>query len=217
MEYGDGQYSSQTPFGLCVGQGMDVILGGRLGWLLMYAGPDVLHRHPRRQPGAEDSGRPESQAGGAGSPEDPSRAGRRRYVAQRNISFDKWGEAWLDSLERKRTTVRSYEPTIGYGRELFGKKDVRRIRVDDISRYNRVLKDRGMTASTRAKHLRVLGACLQAAVRHEYAAAIPSATSARQSARTPNGKRPHTSQTTRSRGSSRRSLTGSTGRSFSSR
>jgi integrase len=95
------------------------------------------------------------------------------YVAQRNISFSRWGEEWLAALERKRSTVRSYEPTIAYAVELFGGKHVRRLRVDDISDYNRLLRDRGMSASTRAKHLRVLGACLQAAVRREYAVRNP--------------------------------------------
>jgi hypothetical protein len=89
------------------------------------------------------------------------------------IRFAEWGEEWLELLERKHSTVRSYEPTIAYACEVFGKKHVRQLRVDDIAGLNRLLKERGMSGSTRAKHPRGLGACLQAAVRREYAARNP--------------------------------------------
>src|SRR2546430_5479501 len=44
---------------------------------------------------------------------------------------------------------------------------------EDIGRFNMVLRDRGCSPSTRAKHLRVLGACLQAAVFYRYAESNP--------------------------------------------
>jgi integrase len=46
-------------------------------------------------------------------------------------------------------------------------------RAEDVARFNASLRRRGISASTRAKHLRVLGACLQSAVRHGYAARNP--------------------------------------------
>src|SRR5262249_43602201 len=42
-------------------------------------------------------------------------------------------------------------------------------RVEDVARFNTELRDRGCSASTRAKHLRVLGACLQTAISYRYA------------------------------------------------
>jgi integrase len=50
---------------------------------------------------------------------------------------------------------------------------VRRIGAEDVARFNEELRDRGCSASTRAKHLRVLGACLQAAVFYRYADSNP--------------------------------------------
>jgi integrase len=44
---------------------------------------------------------------------------------------------------------------------------------EDIAAFNFVLRERGCSASTRAKHLRVLGACLQAAVFYRYAETNP--------------------------------------------
>src|SRR5262249_32082974 len=80
------------------------------------------------------------------------------------IAFSAWGEQWLHSLERKRTTVDSYRSTITHAKEAFGLGSVNHIGAEDIANFNQMLRDRGCSASTRAKHLRVLGACLQAAV-----------------------------------------------------
>jgi integrase len=95
------------------------------------------------------------------------------YEPQRNIAFADWADRWALSLERKPTTVRSYAATMSYAKEVFVRKPVRRIRAEDVARFNSALRDRGISASTRAKHLRVLGACLQSAVRHGYAARNP--------------------------------------------
>ena len=87
------------------------------------------------------------------------------YQPQLNIPFDDWAERWLSSLERKPTTVRSYRPTMTYAKELFRRRPVRRLRPEDVASFNRMLRERGASPSTRAKHLRVLGACLQSALR----------------------------------------------------
>jgi integrase len=86
-----------------------------------------------------------------------------------NIGFSDWADLWLDSLERKPSTVASYRSTIVHAKETFGGRRVRRIGPEDVERFNLVLRARGCSASTRAKHLRVLGACLQAAVFYRYA------------------------------------------------
>jgi integrase len=95
------------------------------------------------------------------------------YQPQLNISFEDWAARWLASLERKPTTIRSYRPTMTYATELFRRRPVRRLRPEDVATLNRVLRERGVSPSTRAKHLRVLGACLQSALRHGYAARNP--------------------------------------------
>jgi integrase len=109
------------------------------------------------------------------------------YVAQQNIHFSEWGPRWLDALERKGTTVAAYRSTIGYASEVFGAKLVRRLVPEDVARFNGHLseirvrrpdvngghREVPLSASTRAKHLRVLGACLNSAIRHKYAALNP--------------------------------------------
>ena len=96
-----------------------------------------------------------------------------QYRPQPNVAFEVWADRWLKSLERKGSTVRSYQSTIAYAKESLGRAPVRRLRAEHIGRFNEHLKATGMSASTRAKHLRVLGACLAAAVRHGYAARNP--------------------------------------------
>ena len=95
------------------------------------------------------------------------------FRPQLTIRFAEWGERWLRSLERKETTVASYRSTVAYATELFGEKVVRRLHPEDVAGFNLFLRERGVSPSTRAKHLRVLGACLSAAVAHGYAGSNP--------------------------------------------
>jgi len=109
------------------------------------------------------------------------------YRPQLTIRFNAWADRWLKSLERKETTRDSYRSTMTYAKRAFGEKIVRRLTVADIVRFGEVMKTahqtevekgvmlarRPLSASTRAKHLRVLGACLNAAIAHGYAARNP--------------------------------------------
>ena len=90
-----------------------------------------------------------------------------------DLVFSVWGDRWLRSLERKRTTIESYRSTVAHARDAFGDEAVRVIGAEDIANFNQMLRDRGCAPSTRAKHLRVLGACLQAAVFYGYADSNP--------------------------------------------
>jgi integrase len=105
------------------------------------------------------------------------------YQALPEITFRDWGRRWLDSLERKASTKTSYESTIAYATEVFGHKTVRRLGPGDVSAFNAKLREivvaevvvdgkkekRLLSDSSRAKHLRVLNACLSSAVSHGYA------------------------------------------------
>ncbi len=92
-----------------------------------------------------------------------------RFRPRPSIGFVEWADRWIASLERKPSTVHSYRSTIAHAKDAFGRERVRRIGAEDIARFNGMLRDRGCSPSTRAKHLRVLGACLQAAVFYRYA------------------------------------------------
>jgi integrase len=76
-------------------------------------------------------------------------------------------------LERKPSTVSSYRSTVVHAKRVFGNRNVRFIRAEDVGRFNTILREGGYSASTRAKHLRVLGACLQAAVFYRHADTNP--------------------------------------------
>ena len=95
------------------------------------------------------------------------------YWARPTIGFIEWADRWLGSLERKPSTVGSYRSTMVHAKSILGDQRVRRIGAEDIGRFNHALRERGCSPSTRAKHLRVLGACLQAAVFFRYADSNP--------------------------------------------
>ena len=98
------------------------------------------------------------------------------YRPQLRITFAEWGERWLDSLERKPTTRKSYGETIKHAKaSTFGDRDVRRIVAEDIAAFSTRLRTLGLADSTRAKHLRVLHACFTAAQAHGYTASNPVA------------------------------------------
>ena len=107
------------------------------------------------------------------------------FTPQRSVRFSAWADQWIDSLERKATTVDSYRSTMAYAKATFGDKMVRRLTVDDVAAFGtrlREVKVRAavkdqpavlMSPSTRGKHLRVLSTCLNAAIAHGYAATNP--------------------------------------------
>jgi integrase len=95
------------------------------------------------------------------------------YRPQKNIRFDTFADAWVDGLERKETTKDSYRSTIAHAKEAFGQRKVRQIQPGDVVRLNVLMREKKLSASTRAKHLRVLHACLGSAVSHGYAGRNP--------------------------------------------
>ena len=95
------------------------------------------------------------------------------FRAQANVRFETWADRWTDGLERKPNTVKSYETTMEYAKRSFAEKVVRRLGTEDVKRFSLLMRDAGASDSTRAKHLRVLGACLQSAIVHGYAARNP--------------------------------------------
>jgi hypothetical protein len=112
------------------------------------------------------------------------------------IGFAEWGARWLSALERKPSTVSSYRSTIAHAGEAFGGRRVRRLGAEDVARFNRLLRERGCSSSTRAKHLRVLGACLQAAVFYRCPIRTPYGNCRLRRGRVPNARRPRISRTT---------------------
>jgi integrase len=93
----------------------------------------------------------------------------------RNIRFDAWADHWVDGLERKESTKRSYRVTVDLAKGVFGHKILRQVGVVDVKAFNASLRERRMTESTRAKHLRVLRKCFADAIANGYAAHNPVA------------------------------------------
>ena len=118
---------------------------------------------------------------------------RRRYRVLEEIAFDAWADRWLAGFTGKANSKRVYESTIGYAKVVFGKTKVRdltpadvrrvldhireenerRLRADNERRAKRGEQPREVSPATLAKHLRQLGACLEAAIAEGYASENP--------------------------------------------
>lgn len=116
-------------------------------------------------------GFPTGYAGGATAP--GQALGSVALGASLDVGFSDWADRWFRSLERKPSTVASYRSTVVHANALLGRFSVRRIGPAEIAQFNLALREIGCSASTRAKHLRVLGACLEAAVFYGYADSNP--------------------------------------------
>jgi hypothetical protein len=55
---------------------------------------------------------------------------------------------WTASLERKPTTVRSYETSMNFAKKAFGWKNVRAVSLADISALNALMREAGAGDST---------------------------------------------------------------------
>jgi integrase len=115
---------------------------------------------------------------------------RRTYRVIDDITFDDWADKWLAGLTGKRNTARVYATTLDYGKKAFGRSKVRDLRAADVRRFLDVIRDtnkartrqtkdgvkpapRETSPATLAKHLRQLGACLEAAIAEGYATENP--------------------------------------------
>lgn len=96
------------------------------------------------------------------------------YQAPLNIKFTAWADRWLANLRRPTpNTKRSYVATLGYGKTAFGDKKVRTLATADVQDFLRLMDAKKVSDSTKAKHLRVLGSCLDSAIAHGYAKRNP--------------------------------------------
>jgi len=94
-----------------------------------------------------------------------------RYAPPENVPFAKWADEWLEGLRREETTRQTYRSSLEYAKQVIGHKSLRQVTTSDvrafldhIERVNRSrARPRKVSPTTLAKHLRHLGACLQAA------------------------------------------------------
>jgi integrase len=94
------------------------------------------------------------------------------YEPVRDIRFDKFADEWYAALKRpKESTKDGYKTTIDYAKAAFGAKIVRRLGAVDVDHFLATIAH--VSPSTQAKHLRVLGAMLRAAVKRGYTARNP--------------------------------------------
>ena len=115
---------------------------------------------------------------------------RRSYRVIDDIRFDEWADRWLAGFTGKENSRRVYAGTVAYAKAAFGQAKVRDLAAADVRGFldlirrenlerrgrSRRPKDgppREVAAATLAKHLRQLGACLEAAVSEGYAVDNP--------------------------------------------
>jgi integrase len=144
-------------------------------WTPTGAQPSDCICRPADQPVARPTDHPPNR-----SPDEPALqqlllalADATSRKTEATVGFSEWADRWLSLLERKPSTVGSYQSTVSLAKGIFRGLEVREIKVEEIANFVTALRDRGCSASTRAKHLRVLGACLQAAVSYRYADSNP--------------------------------------------
>jgi integrase len=97
-----------------------------------------------------------------------------------NITFNAWADEWLKSFTGKESSRSGYQVTIAYGRRAFGTRKVRDLRPSDVRRMRELVAERNanrtpkgkpareVSPATQAKHLRQLGAILEAARREGF-------------------------------------------------
>jgi integrase len=115
---------------------------------------------------------------------------RRTYRVLQDVRFDEWADKWLGSFTGKRSSHRTYGHTMEYAKRAFGHVKVRDLGSGDVRRFLDVIRQANLdrrsakrdpddappldaSPATLAKHLRQLGACLQAAVIEGYATENP--------------------------------------------
>jgi integrase len=100
---------------------------------------------------------------------------RKTYRVVEDIAFDEWADRWLVGFTGKENSRRVYAITINTAKRVFGRTKVRDLRPADIRHLLERIRAERPTVSdaTLAKHLRQLGACLQAAITEGYATENP--------------------------------------------
>jgi hypothetical protein len=115
---------------------------------------------------------------------------RRSYRVIDDIRFAEWADRWLVGFTGKENSRRVYAGTIVYAKAAFGRAKVGDLTAADVRGFLDLIRQenvarRSLTRrpedgpppevapATLAKHLRQLGACLEAAVSEGYAADSP--------------------------------------------
>jgi integrase len=93
------------------------------------------------------------------------------FEPPRDLPFGEFADQWFDGLQRpKKSTKDGYSTTIDYAKSAFGSKKTRNVTPEDVARF---LDSISASPSTKAKHLRVLGAIFRSAVKRGYAGRSP--------------------------------------------
>jgi integrase len=93
--------------------------------------------------------------------------GRTDLSRPKSATFAEWADKYLEILEengRRNSTVRAYEPTVGYANAVFGSVALRQIGNDELRRFVQKIRANKSGDATCSKHLRHLSAILSAAI-----------------------------------------------------
>jgi integrase len=86
------------------------------------------------------------------------------YQPPTDMGFSDWADEWLRTEENlKQSTRLKYESSMRFAKTYFGSRPVRQITTGDILGFRDSLTT---SNTTKHRHLRVLGTCLEAAVGH---------------------------------------------------
>src|SRR5581483_1846490 len=57
------------------------------------------------------------------------------YAPPQNTSFAEWADSWLAGLRREETTRRTYASSLGYAKQAFGHKQLRKLTPADVRAF----------------------------------------------------------------------------------
>jgi len=93
-----------------------------------------------------------------------------RYEPPRAIRFEAFADQFVASLRRRSTTAAAYETTFAYARRAFGRKYLAKLGPSDVRKMLELIekenreRNREVSSTTLAKHLRQLSTVLEAGV-----------------------------------------------------
>jgi len=91
------------------------------------------------------------------------------YLTPSRLTFAEWGDVWLRLLDRQKATTRKeYASSVEWAKRAFGNRLLRQLRPLHIGELNQMMRNEGLSSSTRNKHVRALATCLESAVRHGH-------------------------------------------------
>jgi integrase len=103
-----------------------------------------------------------------------ARVDRDEFVPVNVIGFEKWADKWLENVQVKPGTLKSYRPAMQHAKEFFGSKKLNRMTKADVIAFDAWLRtEKALHTTTRRNYLGALGTSFEAARAREHMSRNP--------------------------------------------